>query len=231
LKPPELLHNHSSYDCSLYDLQTHSPSSSLRPIELTGSIGSRWGTTKLERFSGWGQIASVGHKNATFVPGQIIIFPSAKNVVEPTHFSFLWLPTKHHIVFSRPTFDEITTLTRDVLSIEDENSNIKEYIQQCFQLDMTVPSSLQAQGEYMDDREIESDTSNVALKNPFRRIPLVSDLALITEHGGLHNSTFHALELKDKFSFSVISFWAAKKFRSLLDSFSDRSGKHNSDSP
>lgn len=259
------MQSRSSYDISMYDslhLSTTSSSfttsSLLRPIELTHSIGSRWTTAKLERYSGWGQIASMDYKNATFVPGQMILFPHSnsspsragggKYSIEPSQFSFLWLPTKHHIVFSRPTLDEITTLTRDILSLEDEKSNIKEYIQQCFELDWNAKTSQDGRKEECVDDDImevyDQDVILLRNSNPFRRIPMVSELELLSTEeciqGNLNKTRFVLpTESKEKIptSLGVLSFWAAKRFRTFMHSVSNSlkdlssTKRENSESP
>jgi hypothetical protein len=59
-------------------------------------------------------------------------------IFENDQFSFVWIPTKHH-VFTRP-LPEMTTLKllRDTSSKEDEIDNMRSHIVRCFDMDMTT---------------------------------------------------------------------------------------------
>jgi hypothetical protein len=85
------------------------PASSLSPIQLEKSTASKWGVDKLERYSGQGCHPS-GKKSQAgdFVDGNLIMFHG--------YFSFLWIPTRQHVFFSRPTPDMVFRLMSDIIS-------------------------------------------------------------------------------------------------------------------
>lgn len=113
----------------------------LNPIQLTGSAASKWGVDKLERYSGEGRESSTDtNKKAKFEEGQLIMFDG--------YFSFLYLPTKRHIFFSRPSSELVLELMRSVISVEDaEVESMKEHIEMCFQKDIEEPTYSQSRRE------------------------------------------------------------------------------------
>ena len=53
-------------------------------------------------------------------------------------FSFVWVPTKHHVFFQRATPEQTIRLLRDTISKEDELEMSREHIARCFDMDMTT---------------------------------------------------------------------------------------------
>jgi len=107
----------------------------------------------LPRFPGKGQIAKPGFKEHRFVEGQLVMFES--------HFSFVWIPTRHHVLFRRPTPQQTIDLLRDTISKEDEMENMRNHLRRCFDMDMTDSLARQCTEQGQE---------------PFRRIALKSDL-------------------------------------------------------
>lgn len=70
--------------------------SALQPIVLTDKASKKWGTKKLPRYSGLGQVAEENFKNNQWMDGQLII-------IGDEYFSFAWLPIEQQIFFGRPS--------------------------------------------------------------------------------------------------------------------------------
>lgn len=119
-------------------------------------------TSAFVRYQGKGQIAKPGFTHNKFVDGQCIL-------ADEEHFSFIWLPTQHHVVFRRPTPEQTLSLLRDILSVEDEIEYMREHVERCFDMDMTE-SLARHHAEAFDD------VGTVASNDPFRRIALAKDL-------------------------------------------------------
>jgi hypothetical protein len=113
-------------------------SEDLNPIQLTGSAASKWGVDKLERYSGEGRESSSDpNQKAKFEEGQLIMFDG--------YFSFLYLPTKRHFFFSRPSSELVLELMRSIISVEDvEVESMKEHIEICFQKEIEEPTYAQS---------------------------------------------------------------------------------------
>jgi hypothetical protein len=162
----------------------------LEPLKLSfGTSSSASSTAKLPRFAGKGQIAKPGFIDHKYVDGQLILF-------ERGHFSFIWLqsPTKHHVLFRRPTPEQTIELLRDIISKEDELENMREHVARCFDMDRTESLARQ----HAQDEETE----------PFRRIALKQDLK------GLEQEKPPTLEPRTKTSFN---FWQVGKWRQYID--------------
>jgi Cyclin D1 binding domain len=108
---------------------------SLDPLKLRVGPTSE-ATTRLPRYYGRGQVAKRGFADHKFVEGQLVMFER--------HFSFVWVPIRHHVLFRRPTPEQTLTLLRDQLAKEDELENVREYLRRCFQMDMTDALASQA---------------------------------------------------------------------------------------
>lgn len=106
-----------------------------------------------QRFPGRGQVSRKGFKDHRFVEGQMVLFDDK--------FSFVWVPTKHDVLFSRPSPEITLKLLRDTISKEDEIENMREHIAGCFEMDMTTCLARQ------------QDPTNF---EPLRRIALQKDL-------------------------------------------------------
>ena len=102
----------------------------LSPIELSSESSTKWGIDKLSRFNGQGMIANEGFKKSKFVDGQFIMFDN--------HFSFVWIPTRQHVFFGRPSPDVPFRLLRDIISKEDELENMRNHLEECLEMDMTT---------------------------------------------------------------------------------------------
>ena len=98
----------------------------LPPIQLT----SEHRTGEFQRFPGRGQVSRKGFKDNRYVEGQLILFEN--------QFSFVWIPTKHHVLFTRPSPEMTLRLLRDTISKEDEVENMRNHITRCFDMDMTT---------------------------------------------------------------------------------------------
>ena len=80
--------------------------SSLQPIVLTEKASKKWGTKKLPRYSGIGQVAEANYKNNQWMDGQLII-------IGDEYFSFAWLPIEQQIFFGRPSPELALKMLRD----------------------------------------------------------------------------------------------------------------------
>lgn len=131
----------------------------LKPINLNSSEASKWGVDKLERYSG--QIRDTLTKSAPdtlsgdLLQGNIIMFDG--------YFSFLWVPTRQHVFFSRPKPDTVLSMMRDQISAEDEVENMRSHLSKCF--DKNIDEAFMA-------------PSIAPESEPFRRISTKHDLKL-----------------------------------------------------
>lgn len=130
----------------------------LKPIEMSSKSAVKWGMDKLTRYPGKGQVAKAGFVDAKEVEGQLIMFEN--------HFSFVWVPTQHHVFFGRPTADVSIRMLRDIISEEDAVENMREHVKRCFEVDMTTSIARQHCGHVTE---------------PFRRIKREADLRKIEE--------------------------------------------------
>ena len=86
--------------------RTSNDDSSLQPIVLTDKASKKWGTKKLPRYSGLGQVAEENFKNNQWMDGQLII-------IGDEYFSFAWLPVEQQIFFGRPSPELALKMLRD----------------------------------------------------------------------------------------------------------------------
>lgn len=63
---------------------------------LTDKAAKKWGTKKLPRYAGLGQVAEEGFRNNQWMNGQLI-------VIGDEYFSFAWVPIEQQIFFGRPS--------------------------------------------------------------------------------------------------------------------------------
>lgn len=108
---------------------------------------------EFHRFPGRGQVSRKGFKDHRYVEGQMILFES--------QFSFVWIPTKHHVLFHRPSPEMTLKYLRDTISKEDEIENMRSHISRCFNMDLSTAIARQ------------QDPSN---REPLRRISTMKDL-------------------------------------------------------
>ena len=120
----------------------------LPPLKVSG-----FDSGDFTRFKGEGQVSRKGFKDHRYVDGQLIMLKG--------RFSFLWVPTKHHVFFNRPSPETTMKRLRDVLSKEDEVENMRAHVTRCFDMDMTTCIARQ------------QDPSNF---EPFRRIKTQKEL-------------------------------------------------------
>jgi len=164
-----------SFTC---DLAPKNDSTALQPLRLSLSqSSSSSSTTKLPRYAGHGQVAKKGFVDHKFVDGQLVMFER--------HFSFVWIPTRHHVLFRRPSPEQTMTQMRDILSQEDEVENMRLHLERCYDMDMTESLARQ-----------QSDVSN----EPFRRIATTKDLEALEA------------KLKDVQGNQIFKFWNAFKW-------------------
>mmetsp|Transcript_3521 Transcript_3521/g.5456 ORF Transcript_3521/g.5456 Transcript_3521/m.5456 type:complete len:385 (-) Transcript_3521:182-1336(-) len=78
----------------------------LDPISLTNNAAKKWGTRKLPRYAGLGQVAEEGFVNNQFLEGQLI-------VIGEEYFSFAWVPIEHQIFFGRPSAELALKMLRN----------------------------------------------------------------------------------------------------------------------
>mmetsp|Transcript_9207 Transcript_9207/g.25490 ORF Transcript_9207/g.25490 Transcript_9207/m.25490 type:complete len:385 (-) Transcript_9207:9662-10816(-) len=155
-------------------------SSSLDPLKVSFDNEA----TQLMRYPGKGQVAQPGFVNSKYVEGQLVMFDK--------HFSFVWIPTKHHVLFRRPTPEQTLRLLRDTIAQEDEVENMRAHLTRCFDMDMT--DSLARLHALRGKQE------------PLRRISLNSEL----QEDGM------PLPAKDS-SNARFSFWQVNKWREYID--------------
>ena len=83
-----------------------SNNSPLAPIALTEQAARKWGTRKLPRYSGLGQVAEEGFTNNQWMDGQLII-------IGDNYFSFAWVPIEQQIFFGRPSAELALKMLRE----------------------------------------------------------------------------------------------------------------------
>ena len=99
----------------------------LPPLKITGANSEK---DDFIRYKGRGQVSRKDFKDHRYVDGQLIILKE--------RFSFLWVPTKHHVFFNRPTPEDTMKHLRNVISKEDEIENMRDHVTRCFDMDMTT---------------------------------------------------------------------------------------------
>jgi hypothetical protein len=188
------------------NLSVQNGTNALPPIQMSLGSGAGAGSRSsshipktIERFPGQGQISRRGFKDPRNVEGQLLL-------LDEHSFSFLWVPTKHHIHFSRPSPETTLRLLRDVLSKEDEVENMRSHVARCFEMDLSMCIARQ-------------HTENTF--EPFRRIPTLRDLetmeALCKNEKTLPSSSSSASPMD--------IFWQLKKWRSYIDQVLDGGGE------
>uniref|UniRef100_A0A7S4ASI2 Uncharacterized protein n=2 Tax=Pseudo-nitzschia australis TaxID=44445 RepID=A0A7S4ASI2_9STRA len=103
-----------------------SNSSALPPVKLVSEQQSG----EFDRFPGRGQVSRKGFKDNRYVEAQMILFED--------RFSFVWIPTKHHVSFHRPSPETTLKLLRNTISREDEIENMREHVSRCFDMDLST---------------------------------------------------------------------------------------------
>jgi len=103
-------------------------------------------------------------------------------------FSFVWVPTKHHVLFKRPSPEMTLRLLRDTFSKEDELENQKNHLERCLHMDLSTCIARQ------------QDPANF---EPLRRISLQDDL--------------DEMEKRIKETNQRNIFWQLGKWRKIID--------------
>jgi hypothetical protein len=112
----------------------------LSPIVLTDKAAKKWGTQRLPRYHGLGQVAEEGFLNHQWMDGQLIL-------IGEDYFSFAWVPIEHQIFFGRPSPELALKMLRDgggatlkaktwtsTPSVDDDLSVLKDYASHCLEL-------------------------------------------------------------------------------------------------
>jgi hypothetical protein len=159
--------------------------SALPPIQLVSDH--RKG--EFRRFPGKGQVSRRGFKDHRYVEGQMIMFDN--------QFSFVWIPTKHHVLFHRPSPEMTLKLLRNTISKEDEIENMRNHLTRCFNMDLSTAIARQQHA--------------VGLEEPLRRIATQEDL--------------EEAERRIKESNRGNIFYQMSKWREYIDQVLDSSGK------
>ena len=176
----------------------------VNPIKLDQSSSSKWGVEKLDRYPGEGRDA-LNKKpwNADPIDGNLIMFDG--------YFSFLWVPTRQHVFFSRPKQHRIMELLRDCISKEDELLNMRDHVSRCFE-------------KNIDDAILRPSKESANKPEPFRRIATESDLQnarqetrIVYEDFPLHDFTRNKAVDPDGDRQSQ-SFWAFHRWMNYIDS-------------
>lgn len=132
-----------------------SNTSGLPPVKLISDDRSG----EFSRYPGKGQVSRKGFKDNRFVEGQMILFEN--------RFSFVWIPTKHHVLFHRPTPEMTLKLLRNTISREDEVENMRDHLARCFDMDLSTAIARQQDPFTIDE--------------PMRRITTQDELEQVEE--------------------------------------------------
>eukprot|EP00977_Amphora_coffeiformis_P011695 scaffold2829_cov147-Amphora_coffeaeformis.AAC.3 len=112
----------------------------LSPITLTEQAARKWGTRKLPRYAGLGQVAEEGFTNNQWMDGQLII-------IGDNYFSFAWVPIEQQIFFGRPSAELALKMLREAgvsplrahksfavpPSLDDNVELQKDFVTRCFE--------------------------------------------------------------------------------------------------
>ena len=144
------------------DLAPKTDGSALEPLKLSFDKA-KHPARKQPRFAGQGQVAKPGFREPEFVDGHLVLFDH--------HFSFVWVPKSHHVLFRRPSLNQILSMLRDTLSREDELGNMREHLNRCYDLDMVYQIPMEPADDILGFQKLE----------PFRRISLEEELKSMAE--------------------------------------------------
>ncbi len=121
---------------------------------------------EFRRFPGRGQVSQKGFKNNRFVEGQLILFEN--------RFSFVWIPTKHHVLFHRPSPETTLKLLRNTISKEDEIENMRNHVSRCFDMDLSTAIA-RHQDPYTADEPLRRITTQEELEKVEERLKQSGD--------------------------------------------------------
>jgi len=169
----------------------------LAPIKLDSSVASKWGVEKLERYAGKARdTLSKRSANTDFLDGNLIVFDG--------YFSFLWIPTRQHVFFSRPKSETIVKLMRDSISAEDETANMMNHVSKCFE-------------KNIDEAFVRPSNDREAALDPFRRIAREADLAAAKEETQIIYDEFPVREIPQESDKIHQSFWGLHKWMNYIE--------------
>jgi hypothetical protein len=129
----------------------------LEPIQLHNPEAmEQWGIQYLQRHVGLGQVATTNYQNPQYVTGQLIL-------INEQYFSFVWIPTQHHVFFGRPSPELVLKLLREneqknlqLSSGSGENQDkVRQYLERCYEETLLMDEEM---GMMDDDND---DTSSV----------------------------------------------------------------------
>lgn len=175
----------------------------LAPIQLQGQAANKWGAQQLERYAGEGHDPKARSSNDEG-------FVDANLIMSDGYFSFLWIPTRKHVFFSRPKPELIMHMMRDSISIDDELENMKDHLTRCYD------KGIEAAFVRPSTSEMQSSAE------PFRRIATESDLEAAKEETKVATREFAIPGLlgKDKdgdTAASAQAFWGFHKWMNYID--------------
>ena len=84
-------------------------------------------------------------------------------------FSFVWIPTKHHVLFHRPSPEMTIKLLRNQISKEDELENTRAHLARCFDMDLSTAIA-RHQNQLSDDEPLRRITTQEELEQVEERI-------------------------------------------------------------
>ena len=100
-----------------------SPQPYLEPIPLHNTDAmEQWGIQYLQRHAGMGQVSQRQYQNPQWINGQLIL-------INEQYFSFVWMPTQHHVFFGRPSPELILKLLRE----HESNNDVRQYLERCYE--------------------------------------------------------------------------------------------------
>ena len=136
------------------------PQQALAPIALTEQAARKWGTRKLPRYGGLGQVAEEGFSNNQWMDGQLII-------IGDNYFSFAWVPIEQQIFFGRPSAELALKMLREAgvaplrtpkafpvpPTLDDSIDIQKEFAQRCLEKTDEIEDEQIALGCIFHDEE------------------------------------------------------------------------------
>lgn len=192
------------FEANLFPDPSDKSSKDLDPIDLTREVASKWGTKKLKRYNGKGQIYTPPSSSTKkegkkeLVDGQLITFNG--------YFSFFYLPTKQHVFFTRPGPDLILELMQSVTPIEDSTESMKIHLERCFEkeIDEELIARQIANNSMTKKRDFRKNSNNILNGNDSD-----NENALSLEY-----QRWVPRSSKDESSFS---FWTFHKWMTYID--------------
>merc|ERR1712070_57647 len=134
------------------------------------------------------------------------------------YFSFLYLPSKQHIFFSRPSPELTLHLMRDIINVEDELENIKDHLTRCFNKETDTSSVVPIKKQ--EEEDLNGNKPKAALtksegernRDPFRRILNDQELSATEDHDLYLKYEYQKWVPQSSKNDSKFSFWAFHKW-------------------